>query len=115
MSFKADLNSDLHEVFFNTEEFGEVVTLTRGKDSVAMRGLFDSPGVSGEQLGGEVEAISHAPRLFVRSVDLPNGKPAKGDVFELIANDLHAARKLRAVDYVFEQDGTVVYRLIDCK
>ena len=46
---------------------------------------------------------------------MPNGKPAKGDVFELVANDLHAARKLRAVDYVFEQDGTVVYRLVDCK
>lgn len=115
MSFKADLNSDLHEVFFNTEEFGEVVTLTRGNNSVAMRGLFDSPGVSGEQLGGEVEAISHAPRLFVRSVDLPNGKPQKGDVFVISANELHAARKLRAVDYVFEQDGTVVYRLVDCK
>ena len=114
-AFREQLTKDLKATFFNKEEFGESVTLTRGNASVVMCGLFDSPGVGGEQVGGEVEAISHSPRLFVRSVDLPGGKPQKGDVFTLDSNEFHSARKLRAVDFVFERDGVVVYRLGDCR
>lgn len=114
-AFREQLTKDLDATFFNTEEFGEMVTLTRDNVSVAIKGLFDTPGVGGEQVGGEVEAISHSPRLFVRSVDLPGGKPQKSDIFTLDSNEFHTARKLKAVDFVFEQDGTVVYRLVDCR
>lgn len=115
-AFRTQLTEDLEATFFNTEEFGETVTLTRGNASVAIRGLFDAPGIEGgEQLGGEVGAISHAPRLFVRSADLPDNKPTKADIFSIEANEFHKARKMRAVDFVFEQDGTVVYRLVDCR
>ena len=115
-AFRTQLTEDLRATFFNPEEFGEQVTLTRGNTSVAMRGLFDAPGIEGgEQLGGDVNSISHAPRLFVRSADLPDNKPLKGDIFALELNEFHKARKLRAVDFVFEQDGAVVYRLVDCR
>lgn len=115
-AFRTQLTEDLNAAFFNPGEFGESVVLTRGKTSVTMNALFDAPGIdNGEQLGGDVSATSHAPRLFVRSADLPDNKPAKGDVFTLEANEFHIARKLRAVDFVFEQDGTVVYRLVDCR
>ena len=73
MSFKDDLMNDLDETFFNPDDFGEEVTLTRGRDSVVMRGLFDTPGLSEESVG-EVSVIAHEPRLFVRSSDLPDSK-----------------------------------------
>lgn len=114
MSFKDDLMQDLNDSFFNENEFGEVVTLIRGNNSVAMRGLFDTPGLSEESVG-EVSVIAHELRLFVRSSDLPDSKPRKGDVFTLGSTPFHRAMKLSAIDFVFEKDGTVVYKLEECK
>jgi hypothetical protein len=113
MSFKDDLMNDLDETFFNPDDFGEEVTLTRGRESVVMKGLFDSPGLSEDV--GEVSVIAHEPRLFVRSSDLPDSKPRKGDVFTLCSTPFHRAMKLSAIDFVFEKDGTVVYKLEECK
>ena len=113
MSFKDDLMNDLDETFFNPDDFGEEVTLTRGRESVVMKGLFDSPGLSEDV--GEVSVIAHEPRLFVRSSDLPDSKPRKGDVFTLGSTHFHRAMKLSAIDFVFEKDGTVVYKLEECK
>lgn len=114
MSFKDDLMNDLDETFFNPDDFGEEVTLTRGRDSVVMRGLFDTPGLSEESVG-EVSVIAHEPRLFVRSSDLLDSRPRKGDVFTLGSTPFHRAMKLSAIDFVFEKDGTVVYKLEECK
>jgi hypothetical protein len=113
MSFKDDLMNDLDETFFNPDDFGEEVTLTRGNNSVTMRGLFDAPGLSEDV--GEVSVIAHEPRLFVRSSDLPDSKPRKDDVFTLGSTPFHREMKLSAIDFVFEKDGTVVYKLEECK
>lgn len=114
MSFKDDLMDDLDESFFNEDEFGEVVTLTRGGVSCKLKGLFDSPEVVNESVG-EVSAIAHAPRLFVRISDLPDSKPRKNDVFTLGVTPFHPAMKLSAIDFVSEKDGVVVYRLEERK
>lgn len=113
MSFKDDLMQDLNDSFFNEDEFGESVTLTRGSNSYQMKGLFDTPGMSEDV--GEVSVIAHSPRLFVRSSDLPDSKPRKGDVFALGNTPFHRAMKLSAIDFVFEKDGVVVYRLEESK
>lgn len=105
---------DLDRSFFNENEFGEVVTLTRGGVSCQMKGLFDAPEVVNESVG-EVSAIAHAPRLFVRISDLPGSKPRKGDVFTLGITPFHPAMKLSALDFVSEKDGVVVYRLEESK
>ena len=109
MSFRSDLTEDLCTNFFNTDEFGEMVTLTRGNTSVTLQGLYDTPVVQNE-LGADSTAIEHFPRLFVRQADLPGGKPAKGDVFTLASTDFHTAIKIIALDNVFEKDGVVCYR-----
>lgn len=114
MSFKDDLMNDLAESFFNPDDFGEEVTLTRGSESVVMRGLFDTPGLSNEDVG-DVSVIAHTIRLFVRTSDLPDSKPRKGDVFALGSTPFHRPMKLSAIDFVFEKDGTVVYKLEECK
>ena len=114
MSFKDDLMQDLDSSFFNENEFGEIVTLIRGGNSFQMKGLFDAPEVANESVG-EVSAIAHAPRLFVRISDLPGSKPRKGDVFTLGSTPFHPAMKLAAIDFVSEKDGVVVYSLEESK
>lgn len=114
MSFKDGLMQDLDSSFFNENEFGEVVTLTRGGASRQFKGLFDSPEVANESVG-EVSAIAHAPRLFVRISDLPDSKPRKGDVFTLGSTPFHPEMKLSAIDFVSEKDGVVVYSLEESK
>lgn len=106
---------DLDRNFLCREEFGEDVTLLRNGERFCLPGLYDSPGIGGEDLGVELEAISHRPRLFVRTEDLPAGRPAKGDIFELEGTEFHPAMRLRAVDFLAERDGVVVYRLIESK
>lgn len=105
---------DLAGSFFNTDEFGEEVTLIRGSENYAMKGLYDSPEVVNESVG-EVSAIAHAPRLFVRISDLPDSKPRKNDVFTLGITPFHPSMKLSAIDFVSEKDGVVVYRLEESK
>jgi hypothetical protein len=114
MSFKDDLMDDIGSSLFNTDEFGEEVTLIRGGNSYAMKGLYDSPEVANESVV-EVSAIAHAPRLFVRISDLPDSKPRKTDVFTLGITPFHPAMKLSAIDFVSEKDGVVVYRLEESK
>lgn len=114
MSFKDDLMQDLNDSFFNENEFGETVTLIRSGTSYQMKGLFDTPWLSNESVG-EVSVIAHTPRLFVRSSDLPDSKPRKGDVFTLGSTPFHREMKLSAIDFVFEKDGTVVYSLEESK
>ena len=114
MSFKDNLVNDLEESFFNPDDFGEEVTLTRGREIVVMRGLFDTPGLPNEDVG-DVSVIAHTIRLFVRTSDLPDSRPRKGDVFALGSTPFHRAMKLSAIDFVFEKDGTVVYKLEECK
>lgn len=114
MSFKSQMVDDLQNVFLNTDDFGETVTLVRGGSSYAMKGLYDELPLNGEGLGGSVEAISHNPRLFVSASDIPGGAPKKGDVFVLSANEFHSARRLVAKDFESPKDGVVVYYLKDC-
>ena len=113
MSFKSQMVDDLQDVFLNTEDFGEMVTLVRGASTHAMRGLYDELPLDGDGLGGNVEAISHNPRLFVSASDLPGGAPRRGDIFLLGANEFHAARRLVAKDFEFPKDGIVVYYMKD--
>jgi len=110
MAFRDDLTNDLATSFFNTEDFGENLTLVRGATSATIQGLYDTPVANAESNGIDVEAITHYPRLFVRSADLPGGKPRKGDKFVLTSNQFHSSITLVALDYVFEKDGVVVYR-----
>lgn len=113
-TFLEDLTDDLAETFFNVEEFGESITLTRGETSATIKGLFDTPVANADSMGIDVEAIAHYPRLFVRQADLPNGKPRKNDRFVLASNQFHSSISLVALDYVFEKDGVVVYRCKEC-
>lgn len=111
MSFKSQMVDDLQNVFLNTDDFGETVTLVRGASSFAMKGLYDELPLNGEGLGGNADAISHNPRLFVSASDLPGGAPKKGDIFVLSSNEFHAARRLIAKDFEYPKDGVVVYYL----
>ena len=113
MSFKSQMVDDLQKVFLNTDDFGEMVTLVRGQSTYAMKGLYDELPLNGEGLGGNIDAISHNPRLFVSASDLPEGAPRKGDVFVLSANEFHAERRFIAKDFEFPKDGLVVYYLKD--
>lgn len=108
--------TDLAETFFNENEFGEIATLTRGKESFEIKGLYDSPEVPSESVG-DVGAIAHVHRLFVRVSDLPESKPRKNDVFTLGSTPFHGHGpvKLRAITFVSEKDGVVVYRLEETK
>lgn len=111
MSFKDDLNSDLDTVFFDLDEFGEQVTLTRGAQSYTMRGLYDVQCLDGETLEGDVSAISHRPCITVSSADLPGGVARKGDLWTVAETPLHRSASLRAVDFASEADGVVVIQL----
>lgn len=111
MSFKDSLINDLNNSFFNKNEFGEEVTLVRNGTKVSLSALYDEQSLDGSSIGAEVEAISHRPRLFVTAADLPNGKPVKGDRFELNQTPFHSKLFLVAKDFVFEKDGVVIYEL----
>jgi hypothetical protein len=114
MSFLGFLNDDLNSNFFEISEFGEEAILLRNGSSFKLRVLYDKQALEGgESVGGDIPAISHSPRLFVRSADLPDGKAKKGDEFSLSANEIHPAGKLRAVDFADEKNGCVVYRLLE--
>ena len=115
MSFKSQMVDDLRKVFLNTDDFGEIVTLVRGQSTCAIKGLYDELPLNGEGLGGNIDAISHNPRLFVSASDLPEGTPKKGDVFVLSANEFHAERRLVAKDFEFPKDGIIVYYLKESK
>ena len=115
MSFKSQMVDDLQKVFLNTDDFGETVTLVRGASSFAMKGLYDELPLNGDGLGGNVDAISHNPRLFVSASDIPEGAPKKGDVFVLSANEFHAERRLVAKDFEFPKYGVIVYYLKESK
>lgn len=111
MSFKSDMNDDLQSVFFNLEEFGEQVTLTRSGTQYSMCGMFGVQCLDGETLGNDVSAISHRPRITVRSADLPGGVARKGDLWTVAETPLHRSASLRAVDFASEADGVVVIQL----
>lgn len=111
MSFKDMYLADLRATSLNVNEFGETVTLTRSGLSKTLAGCFDTPSLDGAAIGAEVEAIAHQPRLFVCAADLPGGKPEKGDRFALGATPFHAAGNYYAVDFAFEKDGSVCYKL----
>lgn len=113
MTFLQGLEEDLHANFLCTDEFGEDVVLVRDGLRIKMPGLFDTPSLDGDALGIELEAVAHRPRLFVKASDLPGGRPRKNDVFELKQNEYHPAGCFRGVDFVFERDGVVVYRLME--
>ena len=113
--FRTALMDDLDSNFFNTEEFGESVTLTRGGSSHAMQAIYDAPSLDGLDIGSSVDAIAHRPRLFVRASALPDGAPRKGDLFALESTEFHTASNFKAVDFVFEKDGVVVYKLQEVK
>ena len=110
MALRDDLEADLNANFFNVDEFGETVTLHRGNAETSMQGLYDTPVMTDDSIGPDVNAIEHFPRLFVRQRDLPDGRPAKNDKFVLSANQFHSALTLIANDFIFEKDGVVVYR-----
>ena len=109
MSLRDDMMNDLADSFLNTDEFGEVVTLTRGGKTYEMQGLYDSPAVSSDVI--DIDSIAHSCRLIVRASDLPDSKPRKGDTFALASNQFHTALNLEVRDFVFEKDGTVIFQL----
>jgi len=111
MSFKDQLVNDLNQSFFNTNDFGENVVLFRNGEQYVLQGIYDEQSLGDSSIGGEVEAISHRPRLFVTASDLPNGKPVKGDKFKISKTPFHGQMTLVAKDYIFEKDGVVIYSL----
>ena len=111
MSFKSQMVSDLQTVFLNPDDFGEMVTLVRNSVTYAMKGLYDELPLNGEALGGNIDAISHNPRLFVSASDIPEGTPKKGDMFIISANEFHSAKRLVAKDFEYPKDGLIVYYL----
>lgn len=111
MSFKGMVIQDMDDTFTNPQDFGENVVLIRDGVEYAMSALYDEPSLDGSSVGADVDVISHHPRLFVSSANLPNGRPAKGDKFRLEATEFHSAVLMIARDFDFEKDGSVVYYL----
>lgn len=111
MSFKDSVIRDMNNVFLNTKEFGEKVTLLRGSSSVVLNALYDTPSLDGLAIGAETQAIAHQPRLIVSSADLPGGTPVKGDLFILTQNQFHGSGTFEGVDYAKESDGSITYKL----
>ena len=108
MGFKDDLNQDMLDNHFNTNEFGELVVYTPGNNdpAVTIQAIYDEPALT-ESIGASVGAISHQPRLFVRRIDLPSGSPNEGDTVEINSNAFHSAKTLLVVDTANEQLGHV--------
>lgn len=115
MSLKSTILADTKDVFLNTDDFGEVVTLVRNGVSYSVQGLYDELPIPEEDMGGGVDAISHNPRLFVSVADLPGGSPVKGDSFVLSQNEFHGSKKLVAKKFESPKDGMVVYYLKEKK
>lgn len=111
MTFKGMLQNDIDNVFANPKEFGEVVELVRNGAKFTLNAIYDRQALDGSDIGADVEAISHRPRLFVNSAKLPGGEPMKGDTFILQANEWHKANVYVAVDFAKEIDGSVTYEL----
>jgi len=97
----------------NPQEFGEVVVYVQASGpSVSIPGMYDEPALS-QDIGAEVQAISHQPRLFVRKSDLPAGSPRKGDRVELSANIWHGAATMEVASVASEKLGHVELVLLD--
>lgn len=105
-NFRADLESDMLENHLATDEFGEWVEYQAGAQSVRIQGAYDEAPMA-ENVGAEVEVISHTPRLICRRSDLPQGSPKKGDRVVLTANEWHDAMTLRVVDFGADKLGAV--------
>lgn len=110
-NFKEQLIDDMDNVFLSESDFGEIVTLVRNNETFRISALYDEPSLDGSEIGAEVEAISHRPRLIVNSARIPDGVPRKGDRFILEQNPLHSAGVFVAVEFVCEKDGSIAYEL----
>lgn len=113
MDFRDALNQDMLDNHFNPGEFGEVVEYVQASGpTVSIPGMYDEPALS-QDIGAEVQAISHQPRLFVRKSDLPSGSPKKGDRVVLSANAWHEASTMEVVSTASEKLGHVELVLLD--
>lgn len=110
-TFKEDMVNDMQDTFLNTDEFGIRVTLVRDGSQYTMNALFDEPSLDGAAIGAEVQAISHRPRLIVRSADLPGKIARKNDTFILTESPLNPSGTYIARDFIDEKDGSVTYEL----
>jgi hypothetical protein len=107
MTFIEQLNLDMTDNHFRLSEFGELITYKSSSGSaVQFPAIYDEPALS-ENLGAEVEAISHQPRIFCRRSDLPGGSPSRGDRVEVSANLFHPAKTLEVVSTANEKLGHV--------
>lgn len=106
------LDDDLRDLFLNPEEFGEVVTISRGDSVSQVRAMFDSPSMQGQNLGSDASVISHQPRIFFSVAELPENKVEKGDIVTLCAKmHQHKAGCYEVVDFAEESDGMIVCHL----
>lgn len=107
-NFRSDLEDDMVKNHLNPDEFGEWVGyIPKGSaGEVRIQGVYDELPQA-ENIGAEVEVISHRPRLICRASDLPVGSPAKGDKVVLSANEWHKAATLRVVDFASDKLGAV--------
>lgn len=107
MTFLEQLDQDMVDNHFRLSEFGELVTYIPATGSaVQIPAIYDEPALS-ENLGAEVEAISHQPRIFCRRSDLPSGSPSRGDRVEVTANLFHPAKTLEVISTANEKLGHV--------
>lgn len=107
MTFLEQLDRDMMDNHFRLSEFGETVVYTPASGpAVQIPAIYDEPALS-ENLGAEVEAISHQPRLFCRRTDLPDGSPKRGDRVDVSANLFHPAKSLEVISSANEKLGHV--------
>jgi len=109
MVLRDALVDDVTTNFCNPQEFGETAMLVRDGVERSVLVLFDEPSLNGENIGGQIDAISHDPRIMIGLDSLPDSKPRKKDVFRIPANAFHPDKKLVAKDFVDEKNGMVVY------
>jgi hypothetical protein len=81
--FLQALDRDLTDTFFNLEEFGELVTFTRGAVVVELPALFDRPFSDLSTAGGEISISENRPRVIVREIDVPGGEILSSDRFTI--------------------------------
>lgn len=107
MDFLEQLDQDMVANHFRLSEFGEVVTyIPAAGSAIQIPAIYDEPALT-ENLGAELEAISHQPRIFCRRSDLPTGSPSRGDRVEVTANLFHSAKTLEVISTANEKLGHV--------
>jgi hypothetical protein len=82
-SFKADLASDMADVFFNTDDFADVATYNPASGaSYSVNGIFDAAYKSVDPNSGATVSTEQ-PIFTMAAADVRSGRPIQGDTITI--------------------------------